>query len=113
MLGFIESKYDVLEKREIIKDKIKFIYEIRKSKKKDLYSVEYISILGIKECNFSSIKENIVFDVLLFYKDNKGFKEKDWKTLFSDKVKYDDLLYYERIQDHHIGYTKNGGVCMY
>jgi len=55
----------------------------------------------------------ILTDLLLRYMDADVARQ-DWEKLIGPEVfKLADLAFVERIENHHIGYTRDGGVAMY
>lgn len=55
----------------------------------------------------------ILSDLLLRYVNAEVCRQ-DWDKLIGPEViKLMDLAFVERIENHHIGYTRDGGVAMY
>lgn len=124
MFGYKEIDYDVIENFELdVQDSGSTqFFEIRKEKESFRPSHEEV---GIKQSDYDrlpyialyekSIDGKITLDVLFKYDgDEKYNLEKDWEMLKSDPhVEIKDLLCHRWIENHHIGYSKDGSVTMY
>jgi len=108
MFGYIESEYTVLNKHSHPRrgaPAVEQHYELRKPV--DAAGVPYIAIFSEAGGNVSCL------DLLLRYTDERTAVA-DWERLVGPStVGLDDLQYIERIEDHHAGYGRDGGVAMY
>ena len=137
MFGYQEEKYKVLKSKEISIKNMKNVIEVRKPLENESH------IERLKKCNIDVSKitnspyisltvfnemDKMVVDLLFYYttdlpceEDDKTEAEKqilldeDFAMLISEtkEVKYSELNAYERIENHHKGYTKSGAVTMY
>lgn len=106
--GYIESDYKVLEQSaHPVRDTPANTrhYELRQSVRDT--EPPYIAVYT------QGPSGEILTDLLLRYVDADVVRQ-DWKKLIgSEVVKLADLAFIERIENHHIGYTRDGGVAMY
>ena len=109
MFGYRESPYKVEKKAALPKAWGVQHLEVRQPSQSPGRTglVDYIALEG------NNAKGKLVQDLLFRY-DSRDKLDRDWTLLTSGAdVKRADLDYIEMIREHHVGYTKSGGVTMY
>lgn len=107
-LGYIEQNYTVLEEcahpaRDNPKNRRH--YELRQATNSN--ESPYIAVFTKDPMGV------LVADILLRY-TSEDVAAQDWAKLTSPEVvSLTDLNYLEIILNHHVGYTRDGGVAMY
>lgn len=107
MFGYIEPPYTVEKNYHIHYARYREVIELRVPQ--DGSSGRYISLMLYRR------EGKLIGDYLLIYKDETiEHLDRDWQELFFiQSLDFDKLNFSERINDHKIGYGRDGSVTMY
>lgn len=107
MLGYIEPQYTVEKRHEAQREKHREVGEVRvpqNGPRGRYIALELYTLYG-----------ELIVDHLLIYKgDASEHLDSDWNRFITEPdLDIMDLKCSERIEDHHIGFWRDGSVTMY